>query len=841
MPTDDVLPTGSPPRLVVGVAACCRAAEAIERLLAVSPNYSGMAFLILQSGDPCLPRLRPEQLGRLTTMDVVDGTDATPLRRDTVYLLRPGMGVEARHGLFVLSERLEDDPSRVGPDRLFETLAAQVGPRAVGIVLCGSGTAGSQGVPALRSAGGLTIAQECAACEIDEMPRAAIDTGAVDLVLVIEKIPQVLEHFAGVAEVTELLAEQKRLEAALRQSEERHRLAAQVAKVGTFDWRVPTDEHIWTPEQEALYGLPPGGFGRTYEDWIRWIHPDDVASAKAALREALETGSFKAQWRAVWPDGSIRWLEARGWVEKDSGGTPLRMIGVNLDITDRKQAEDALRQADELRRLSLESAQMGSWSLDLASGNFIWDERSQELSGLARAVVPLEAALARIHPDDRQLVEDMLAEAARSDSDRVYDIEFRAVPPDEPTRWVRGVGRVHYESTKRGGRRPVRFIGVLMDVTEQKSTEQALREASRRKDEYLAMLSHELRNPLAAIRTAGELIKLSSDPASTVGRASAVLERQSGHMAKLLDGLLDVSRITRGKLRTERRDIDLIALLRDVLSDHEASAKRKRIDLRAEFEPESLPIHADPARLTQVFANLVGNAIKYTDSGGVVTVQARTMDERAEVIVRDTGIGFEPESADRLFDAFQQGPQDISRSSGGLGLGLALARGLIELHGGTIAGRSEGVGQGAEFVVQLPLSPTKPIAAGSISPIDRQGLHVLVIEDNEDSAEMLRTLLELAGHDVEVATRGQQGVDLAKGHHPDVVLCDIGLPNGMTGFDVAQQLRGDPSTRDVPLVALTGYGRPDDKARSAQAGFDAHLVKPIDTQTLEQVLARLAS
>ena len=647
--------------------------------------------------------------------------------------------------------------------------------------------------------------------------------------------------------------DRRRLEKALEESQERVRIAAQVAKVGTFEWRISSNANIWTPELEALYGLPPGAFGGSYEAWAEHVHPEDRAMAKARVQEALRTGSFMAEWRTVWPDGSLRWLEARGWVERDAEGRPVRMIGVNLDITARKESQEALRRLDELRRLALESAQMGTLEMDLPTARVRWDERAQALFGLMEHEVSLSAAVERIVPEDRPSVYATLARITDPSSDGHYDMVYRTRSIEDGVRWVRSVGQVLFERERDGHprrgrgqgprRRAARLVGVVMDITEHEQTEAALREDSRRKDDFLAMLSHELRNPLAAIRSAGEVIQHCSEGLPVIERASAVLERQSAHMARLLDRLLDVSRIQRGELRTERATVDLVAILRDVLSDHAEQAQRKGVRLLDALEDRPLWLRGDPDRLTQIFANLLGNAVSFTEPGGQVTVEAQAEGSTAKVAVRDTGIGLAPDLRGRIFEAFQQGPQDLSRSIGGLGLGLSLARGLVELHGGSIEVHSEGVGLGSEFVVRLPLVRGEgPRDEGphdeAVASAADGALHIVLVEDNVDSAEMMRQLLELSGHRVDVATRGAEGVALALERRPEVVLCDLGLPDGMTGFDVARQLRGDSRTRQVWLVALTGYGRPEDKARTLEAGFDDHLTKPVDFAMLERVLER---
>jgi two-component system, chemotaxis family, CheB/CheR fusion protein len=319
-------------------------------------------------------------------------------------------------------------------------------------------------------------------------------------------------------------------------------------------------------------------------------------------------------------------------------------------------------------------------------------------------------------------------------------------------------------------------------------------------------------------------------------KLQGVLQRQTEHMAHLIDGLLDMSRIVHGKIRLERQILDLHSLLLDVTSDAQ-SRLPKDIVLEVDVRDHPLMVDGDAARLTQVFDNLLSNAIKYTPGPATITVVIERKDQCALVSVRDTGDGIDPVLLGNLFTAFQQGRQSLDRKQGGLGLGLAVVKWLVDMHGGQVEARSEGVGRGAEFRVSLPLvhgAEVRPSPAPASSPARK----ILIVEDNEDFAEMLLHTLESRGHSVMLAGDGDEGIAKAKALLPDVVLCDLGLPRGTSGYDVATALRADPATRGLFLVAVTGYGRDEDRIRSEAAGFNAHLSKPVSLDKLHSVLAR---
>ncbi|GEJ58892.1 hybrid sensor histidine kinase/response regulator [Anaeromyxobacter diazotrophicus] len=373
------------------------------------------------------------------------------------------------------------------------------------------------------------------------------------------------------------------------------------------------------------------------------------------------------------------------------------------------------------------------------------------------------------------------------------------------------------------------------DVTARKAMEEELREADRRKTEFLAVLSHELRNPLAPIRNGVYVLEHAAPGSEQARRAQQVIGRQTGHLARLVDDLLDVTRISRGKIDLRREPLDLREVVRATVEDQRALYARGGIALHLEEGADAVRVEADRTRLAQVLGNLLNNALKFTPAGGAVAVRLEVQDGRAVLRVQDDGQGIDPAHVERMFEPFAQADHGLARTLGGLGLGLALVKSLVELHGGAVRARSEGPGQGAEFVVSLPLAAGGGPASAPAAGAGARRRLVLVIDDNADAGQTLADLLELEGHAVHLACDGRSGVALARELRPDVVLCDIGLPD-LDGYEVARTLRREEALRSTRLVALTGYAQPEDRARAAEAGFDAHLAKPPRLEALAKLL-----
>ncbi len=396
----------------------------------------------------------------------------------------------------------------------------------------------------------------------------------------------------------------------------------------------------------------------------------------------------------------------------------------------------------------------------------------------------------------------------------------------------------------------VRFIAAAgTDVTERRRAEEALRQSARRKDEFLAMLAHELRNPLAAVRNATQVLRLADVPPEHADWAKGIIDRQVRHLARLIDDLLDVSRITRGKVELRKERLEVSSILNAAVDAVRPLIEEKQQRLSVSFIPGTLWCEIDPTRLEQVLINLLSNATRFTDSGGQLRLSARNDGREVHFVVEDTGVGIPPDQLAQMFELFAQGDRSPARTEGGLGIGLTLVKQIAELHGGRATAHSEGPGRGSRFTVTLPAIPG-PRAALATRSLDGPGSayastegrpsRILIVDDNADTAQGLARLLRFLGHEVRVAHDGPAAIDAVHQERPDFLLLDIGLP-GMDGYQVASQLRGEPGMDSLIIIAITGYGQDEDRRRSRAAGFDHHLVKPVDYQTLVTLLSSSAA
>jgi two-component system CheB/CheR fusion protein len=502
------------------------------------------------------------------------------------------------------------------------------------------------------------------------------------------------------------------------------------------------------------------------------------------------------------------------------------IVGVIRDITDRTRAEDALRLRAHVTHTPLAAIE---WDAEYRVKSF--SARAEKLFGWSadEVIGKRHDELPWVSDEDWPVVREVMR--AMSLGERPTNVSANRNRRKDGSlircEWYNSA--LHDPAGKL-----VSVLSLVLDVTERERTAEALRTADRLKTEFLAVLSHELRNPLAPIRNSIQLLDRVPPGSEQMERAKGVIRRQTEHLTRIVDDLLDVTRISRGKIELQRAPVDLREVVGRTCDDHRTLFQGRRIELRVEAS-RPVWVDADATRIAQVLGNLLQNAAKFSREGGTVTTRVAAVDGHAEIRVRDEGVGIGPELLPRIFEPFFQADEGLARTRGGLGLGLALVKALVELHGGSVQAESAGAGRGSELVVTLPLAPgARPSVEAVEAPEPRRTVDILVIEDNVDAAESIAHLLELEGHRVHVATDGRSGIAKARELRPEVVLCDIGLPD-VDGYEVARELRADAALRGTRLVALTGYTLPEDKERARQAGFEAHLGKPSSPDELRRL------
>ena len=490
-----------------------------------------------------------------------------------------------------------------------------------------------------------------------------------------------------------------------------------------------------------------------------------------------------------------------------------------------------LQEQEERLRLALEAANMGTWEHVPATHGLYWDTRAKAIFGLeAGQELGFEAFVAAIHPADLQGVYAGMAKATDASGGGQCSLQYRIRTSDGSERWVEAHGRCVFADGV-----PQRINGTLLDITERKQAEEALREATRRKDEFLAVLGHELRNPLAPIRTALDLMQARYPDQAVHERK--VIDRQLGHVTRLVDDLLDLARISRGFLALKREPRELIGAVQRAIEIASPLFEAKRHRLEMDIAPH-IRVAIDPVRFSQIVANLLTNAAKFTPEMGLIKVRASIRSAEVALEVSDNGAGIEADQLESIFEPFVQAPRDDRPFQGGLGLGLSLVKDLVELHGGRVEAHSPGLGLGSRFVIHLPLlleDPEAMVADSDARPLPSKGRRILLVDDNEDATEVMSLLLTSRGHTVRVANDGMGALALLPEFEPEVAVLDLGLPV-MDGYELANRLSAHHA-RGIRLIAVTGYGQLKDRARTAAAGFDLHLVKPVSIEDLEAALS----
>ncbi|MBD2252924.1 PAS domain S-box protein [Nostoc parmelioides] len=774
------------------------------------------------------------------------------------------------------------------------------------------------------------------------------------------------------------VTERQQLMSLLQQKQEWLDLAQKSGKIGSFDWKLPSNINVWSQELEEIYGLQPGEFGGTFEDWAKCVHPDDLARVEVELQELLNTGSkeFFSDFRIIRQDGSLCWLQSRARVFYDDHGQPLRMVGVNIDVTERKQAEAALQQSEARLKRLLQSSiigiieadserinfandaflkMVGYTQEDLLTGKLRWQDMTPpEYSELDQAKVaevinsgfcipfekeyirkdgsrvpillgaarlsssPLtwvcfildltdrkqaEAALQQselmfrtladtmpqmfwitqpngyheyfnqrwydytgttleqtqgegwqkiLHPDDVERTIEHWHDCL--DTGKDYDIEYRlrrAV--DGEYRWH--LGRAFPLRDKNG--QILKWFGSCTDIHDQKlaieeraqawEQERAARieleRANRMKDDFLAIVSHELRSPLNPILGWAKLLKSRKLDTFKTHQALEVIERNAKLQARLIDDLLDVSRILRGKLSLNVCTVDLVTTIEAALETVRLTAESKSIHIQTELTSHVCRVEGDPNRLQQVVWNLLSNAVKFTPEGGQIEVSLERVGSLAHIQVRDTGKGISLDFLPYVFERFRQADEVTTRKFGGLGLGLAIVRHLVELHGGSVQVTSPGEGLGTAFTVKLPLIAVSQIYEEHFIPDttpNLQGLRMVVVDDDADTLELLSFILEQYGVEVKAVNSANEALEAIAHTKPDLLLSDIGMPE-VDGYMLIKQIRTMEvaSGTKLPAIALTAFAGETNFQKIMSAGFQRHLTKPVEPSELATVIANL--
>jgi PAS domain S-box-containing protein len=635
------------------------------------------------------------------------------------------------------------------------------------------------------------------------------------------------------AERTWAAVERAQAEAALRQSQSDFIRAQEVGQIGW--WRLDTTRNVltWSDEIYRIFGVLKGT-QLSYETFLALVHPDDRAYVDEKWRAGLRGEPYDIQHRII-ADGHIKWVREKAYLELDETGSLRGGFGIAQDISERKRSEEALQKSEACFRAVFEHAATGITIADLDGRLIQTNPAFRRLLGYERHELDGVAFAELVHPDDRAA--NLLAvRRLREEELPTCEIENRYLRKDGKVVWVHKFISLLHDA--RGA--PSHFVALVTDVTERRRMEDALRESDQRKDEFLATLAHELRNPLAPISNALHVLgRLGAPP--EMEKLIGLIRRQVIHLIRLVDDLMEVSRISRGKVELRRQPVDLAAVIGQAIETSEPFVEAGGHELRVELCAEPLIVGGDSVRLAQVFANLVNNAAKFTPPGGRIELTMEARAGEAAVRVRDNGVGISSEMLPRVFDLFSQAERRLDGVNGGLGIGLALVRSLVELHDGRVEASSAGLGRGSEFIVSLPLTesvlgdPNIEREAGEAPETARR---VLVIDDNRDVAESLAMLLDTFGADVRTASSGPAGLDALAEFAPELVFLDLGMP-GMDGYETARRIRERPEGRGVLLVALTGWGQDGDRDRTREAGFDRHLVKPADLDALQALLATL--
>jgi len=640
------------------------------------------------------------------------------------------------------------------------------------------------------------------------------------------------DNIVGFGTVSTNITEHKQTEEALRESQSDLNRAQAVAHIG--NWRMDIRNNVleWSDENFRIFGIPKGT-PLTYQSFLDIVHPADRQLVDTTWQQALTGMPYDIEHRLI-VDKKVKWVRELAELEFDKHGVLLGGFGTTEDITDIKSTQEALQYERAFLRQIIDAVPSMIFVKD-REGRFMLSNEA-----LAQCYGTNPESLTGLTDENFNPNADEVTHFYQNDLDVIKTGKPKLIPEEKVTH---ADGSVHWYSTVKiplydTDNSCSKLLGVATDITERKHAEETLRLMDRRKDEFLAMLAHELRNPLAPISNAVRLLKMQEATDPKLALSCNIIDRQVTHMTRLLDDLLDMARIMQGKIRLKIEHFELTDIVNNAIETSRPLLESRKQELIISQTMTPQWLEGDHVRLAQVLSNLLNNAAKYTGEGGKIMLSVMREGSDAVIEIKDTGIGISPDILPQIFDLFTQADHTLAHSQGGLGIGLTLVRQLVEIHGGTVTAASEGIGQGSTFTVRLPALPMDSSAAESArteSVLPTSKFRILVVDDYADAAESLMMLLQAKGHEVEIADCGIKAIEQAQVFHPQVVLLDIGLPD-LDGYEVAKRLRALPETRDATLIALTGYGQSEDHNRSQSAGFDHHLLKPLNFDELSTLL-----
>lgn len=663
------------------------------------------------------------------------------------------------------------------------------------------------------------------------------------------------------------ITKRKEAEATKAESQERFELVTRATYDAIWDWNLVTNHVWWNKGVEVMAGYTAAEIENTSTWWYEHVHPEDRDRIVSGIHHVIDSGGehWSDEYRFLRADGGFSYVFDRGFiVHRD--GQPVRMLGAMQNVTESKRSEKALRESQERLQIVLDASKVGLWYCDLPFDVLNWSDRTKEHFWLPTdVIVTIDLFYEIIHPEDREPTRIAIDKSIVDKT--TYDIEYRTVNSQTGEfKWIRAIGRGFYD--EKGD--PYRFDGITVDVTADKKAiaerEQLLENernardeaetANRLKDEFLATLSHELRTPLSSILGWSRLLKERQVEGEQAIRAIETIERNAKSQSQLIEDILDVSRIVSGKLRLDVRPVELASVIEQAIESVRPAAEAKNIRIQRVIDSGGM-ISGDGDRLQQIIWNLLSNAIKFTPKNGRVQIRLERVNSHVEITVVDNGIGINEESLPFIFERFRQSDSSTTRKYGGLGLGLAIVRHLVELHGGNVHAASEGANKGAIFTVIFPLIPLRsselttedervhPTVTGNVvfdCPAEIEGLKILLVDDEPDARGLIEYVLQTCKAEVRSVSSVDEALEVIKGEKFDVLISDIGMPE-RDGYDLIKSLRQLPTEEGgrTPAVALTAYARVEDRMKVLTAGFHMHVPKPVEPAELLAVIASLAN